>query len=63
MAKYDKMIALMICLVTLLDDQSHAARPSSYNSPTLFMIGGVLSNNESKNYFGATVDVSIHILL
>ncbi|XP_035721845.1 glutamate [NMDA] receptor subunit 1-like isoform X1 [Vespa mandarinia] len=55
MAKCGKMIAL-ICLLMLLEDYSHAARPSSYNSPTLFMIGGVLSNNESKNYFGATVD-------
>ncbi|KAG7209088.1 hypothetical protein KM043_015236 [Ampulex compressa] len=49
----------VLFFLLLLNDGFHealAARPSEYSNPTLFNIGGVLSNDTSKDHFSKTID-------
>lgn len=55
--KYES-IALFISLVILNDEIYNIIASPQLNNPTLFMIGGVFSNNKSKKYFEQTLNVS-----
>ncbi|CAK9809869.1 Glutamate [NMDA] receptor subunit 1 [Anthophora plagiata] len=49
-------IALFIFLIVLNDEVYNGLVASQFNNPTYFMIGGVFSNNESKEYFKKTLN-------
>ncbi|XP_043512343.1 glutamate [NMDA] receptor subunit 1 [Frieseomelitta varia] len=49
-------IALFISLIILNDEVYNGLVASQFNNPTFFMIGGVFSNNESKEYFKRTLN-------
>ncbi|KAK9301078.1 hypothetical protein QLX08_006418 [Tetragonisca angustula] len=49
-------IALFISLIVLNDEVYNGLVASQFNNPTFFMIGGVFSNNESKDYFKRTLN-------
>lgn len=53
-----KGVALFISLIVLSDEGYNRLVASQFNNPTFFMIGGVFSNNESKDYFKRTLNVS-----
>ncbi|KOX68537.1 Glutamate [NMDA] receptor subunit 1 [Melipona quadrifasciata] len=49
-------VALFISLIVLNDEVYNGLVASQFNNPTFFMIGGVFSNNESKEYFKRTLN-------
>lgn len=51
-------VALFISLIVLNDEVHNGLVASQFNNPTFFMIGGVFSNNDSKEYFKRTLNVS-----
>nr|CAJ09693.1 NMDA-type glutamate receptor subunit 1, variant 5 (NR1.5) [Apis mellifera carnica] len=53
--KYES-IALFISLIILNDEIYNIIASPQLNNPTLFMIGGVFSNNKSKKYFEQTLN-------
>nr|CAJ09697.1 NMDA-type glutamate receptor subunit 1, variant 9 (NR1.9) [Apis mellifera carnica] len=61
--KYES-IALFISLIILNDEIYNIIASPQLNNPTLFMIGGVFSNNKSKKYFehGQEIVISVNVL-
>nr|CAJ09696.1 NMDA-type glutamate receptor subunit 1, variant 8 (NR1.8) [Apis mellifera carnica] len=57
--KYES-IALFISLIILNDEIYNIIASPQLNNPTLFMIGGVFSNNKSKKYFEQTSHISLY---
>lgn len=55
--KYEN-IALFISLIILNGEIYNIIANQQLNNPTLFMIGGVFSNNKSKKCFEQTLNVS-----
>ncbi|XP_048260195.1 glutamate [NMDA] receptor subunit 1 isoform X1 [Bombus terrestris] len=49
-------VALFISLIVLNDEVHNGLVASQFNNPTFFMIGGVFSNNDSKEYFKRTLN-------
>ncbi|XP_076627931.1 glutamate ionotropic receptor NMDA type subunit 1 isoform X1 [Colletes latitarsis] len=55
MAKYEGVL-LFLLLIVLNDVAYNGLAARQANNPTLFKIGGVLSNDESKDHFRKTID-------